>query len=221
MRRVQEPKGWAIGQGSKLKQKCIICHNSRAQSMQLLTLFIHDINKHFCLLTVIITFFRSARSLRERFEEDDIFPPVEEMVCFPFSGGGATLHIQVTIIMVRCMFCHLGDFLSNWVAWPLCLSLNYLLDLLCSFLPCIFSVILQFAFKLCGYGGSIFPTHHSLMFPCHHFTLSSILKVFTLLIEDSSFKNSEFFIQKLLISSFTDRFVWKRLGVFTSTWYCN
>ena len=44
----------------------------------------------------------------------------------------------------------------------------------------------QFAFKLCGYGGSIFPTHHSLMFPGHHFTLSSILRVFTLLIEDYS-----------------------------------
>ena len=116
------------------------------------------------------------------------FFPCRRNGLFPFYLG-ATLHIQVTIIMVRCVFCHLGDFLSNWVAWPLCLSLNYSLDLLCSFLTCIFSVILQFAFKLCGYGGSIFPTHHSLMFPGHHFTLSSILKVFTLLNEDYSRKH--------------------------------
>ena len=116
------------------------------------------------------------------------FSPCRRNGLFPFYLG-ATLHIQVTIIMVRCVFCHLGDFLSNWVAWPLCLSLNYSLDLSCSFLPCIFSVILQFAFKLCGYGGSIFPTHHTLMFPGHHFTLSSILKVFTLLIDDYSRKH--------------------------------
>ena len=39
------------------------------------------------------------------------FSPVEEIVC-PLLFGAA-LHIQVTIIMVRCVFCHLGDFLSN------------------------------------------------------------------------------------------------------------
>ena len=67
--------------------------------------------------------FPQCAELTERFEEGDIFPPVEEMVC-PLLFGAA-LHIQVTIIMVRCVFCYLGDFLSNWVAWSLCLSLNY------------------------------------------------------------------------------------------------
>ena len=83
------------------------------------------------------------------------FSPCRRNGLSPFIWGGAALHIQVTIIMVRCVFCHLGDFLSNWVAWSLCPSLNYSLDLLCSLLPCIFSVILQFAFNY-GYGGSIF-----------------------------------------------------------------
>ena len=55
--------------------------------------------------------FPQCVELAERFEEGDIFPPVEEMVC-PLLFGAA-LHIQVTITMVRCVFCHLGDFLSN------------------------------------------------------------------------------------------------------------
>ena len=67
--------------------------------------------------------FPQCAELAERLEEGDIFPPVEEIVC-PLLFGAA-LHIQVTIIMVRCVFCHLGDFLSNWVAWSLCLSMDY------------------------------------------------------------------------------------------------
>ena len=98
-----------------------------------------SISKYFCIYHVYlyngewmrmidkgfpeIYVFPQCAELAERLEEGDIFPPVEEIVC-PLLFGAA-LHIQVTIIMVRCVFCHLGDFLSNWVAWSLCLSMDY------------------------------------------------------------------------------------------------
>ena len=72
-------------------------------------------SKSICIRNIIKTknnyVFPQCAELAERLEEGDIFPPVEEIVC-PLLFGAA-LHIQVTIIMVRCVFCHIGDFLSN------------------------------------------------------------------------------------------------------------
>ena len=122
------------------------------------------------------------------------FSPVE-MVC-PLLFGAA-LHIQVTIIMVRCVFCHMGDFLSNWVAWSLCLSMDYSLAYCALFCPA-FSVSYYNLLSSCVVMvGQFFPTHHSLMFPGHHFILSSILRVFTLLIEDYSRKHVFIVLKKI------------------------